>query len=215
MLDIMQRGLAALYETPLDHCVTDFLTTDRELAARLTDDGTRTDNNERLLVRQSADGLDVLLFIDESVLAALDSNDPYATLDADNLNQFLVALEGVSHFHYLTWRATHDRAVTPLELELQAEVDKYVTMSMLVEEQSPETESHELHETLFTRVSFADDAEAPAGRCYRDANQFAARYCRTLARRFPGGHRQAGYLNELRRFYRFSRNAKLQQIRVH
>ena len=45
----IQRSLATLYETRVAHCVSDFLTTDRELAARLSDSDARTDNDERLL----------------------------------------------------------------------------------------------------------------------------------------------------------------------
>ena len=40
---------------------------------------------------------------------------------------YCTALEGVSHFHYLVWSLARGRNVSLLELELQAEVDKYAT----------------------------------------------------------------------------------------
>lgn len=44
----------------------------------------------------------------------------------------LVAIEEVSHFHLLTQRAFHGLAVTKLELEWQAEVDKLVVLPQLL-----------------------------------------------------------------------------------
>ncbi len=47
------------------------------------------------------------------------------------------ALEGVSHFVYLAWNAGHDKPVSLLELEMQAEVDKYVGSYWLMRRQLP------------------------------------------------------------------------------
>ena len=50
-------------------------------------------------------------------------------LDGENLADFWSALEGVSHFTYYAWNAARDKSVSLFELELQAEVDKFVTTS--------------------------------------------------------------------------------------
>ena len=50
---------------------------------------------------------------------------PRSTLDEANFADFCLAVEGVSHFVYVALRAARERPVSPLELELQAEVDKF------------------------------------------------------------------------------------------
>ncbi len=75
------------------------------------------------------------LFIDRDVLERLARRDPLEALDEHNLPDFCTALEGVSHFHYLVWSLARGRNVSLLELELQAEVDKYATAVALMTRQ--------------------------------------------------------------------------------
>ncbi len=208
----IQRSLAKLYETPVAHCVSDFLVTDARVAAALERPAQARHNAERLLLQQTEDSLDITLFIDAAVLAALDVSDPFANLHAENLNDFLIALEGVSHFHYLVWNATYDRQVTQLELELQAEVDKFVTAMQLLDEQGAGAAPTALHDALFTAVTYHADLDADSDRRYREANRYAGKYCRALTRRFPGQHREPSFVNELRRFYRLPQNEKIRAI---
>ncbi len=212
LLAELQNGLAALYETPIEHCVTDFLVTDARLAAALDDARTPQTNAERLLLRQSDDCLDISLYIDARVLAALADSDPYEHLGGDNLNDFLIALEGVSHFNYVIWNARHQRQVTQLELELQAEVDKYVTALMLLDEQGTVPDADAFHGTLFEAVVFDTGGDADSEQRYREANRYAGKYCHGLSRRFPGQHREPSFINELRRFYRLPQNEKIRRI---
>lgn len=212
LVKTIQHSLAALYETPVAHCVSDFLVTDAQFAAALEQPEQRRHNAERLLLQQTEDSLDITLFIDAAVLAALDDHDPFTNLHADNLNHFLIALEGVSHFHYLVWNASHARQVTQLELELQAEVDKFVTALRLLDEQGSSAAADDVHDALFTAISFHADLDADSGRRYREANHYAGKYCQRLTRRFPGQHREPSFINELRRFYRLPQNQKIRAI---
>ena len=212
LLHNMQTDLAALYEAPVEHVVTDFLITDARLARELEPDGPERSNTERLLLRESDDGLDISLFIDGRVLATLHRNDPYTCLDAANLNDFLVALEGISHFNYVIWNALRGRPVSQLELELQAEVDKYVTALARLDEQGEATDAAAVHDTLFDAVKFDDKVDEVSAQRYRAANHYAGKYCRKLSRRYPAHHRMSMFLNELRRFYRLPQNRKIDYI---
>ena len=58
-----------------------------------------------------------------------------ARLTEANLADYCTALEGVSHFLYSTWRLNWDAPVSLLELETQAEVDKYAATVFLVADQ--------------------------------------------------------------------------------
>ena len=84
-----------------------------------------------------ADGeADVALYLERELLDRLDRHDPLTKLDGDNLADFWSALEGVSHFTYYAWNAARDKTVSLFELELQAEVDKFVTTGKLLREQT-------------------------------------------------------------------------------
>jgi hypothetical protein len=123
----------------------------------------------------------------------------------------------VSHFLYLAWNAGHDRPVSLLELELQAEIDKYVASWWLLREQDPERYPAELYRLLFDRTRIDADLAGSSSQLYREANQYAARFCRRLGRQLSatavGVRREA--LTELRRFYRLSRERKVNHIQRH
>jgi hypothetical protein len=123
VLGRLQGGLEQLYRVATGLPVEAFLIDD---AARATL-GLARAPREQLVVVESDDGIDVGLFVDGAVLANLAAYDPGSGLDDRNLPAFLYALEGVSHFVYAAVCAQRARAVSALELELQAEVDKYVT----------------------------------------------------------------------------------------
>ena len=64
------------------------------------------------------------------------------------LQDFLLAVEGVSHFVYLVHRARQERPVSAVELELQAEVDKYLVALLVTWNQTGEPPpgfGHRLH----------------------------------------------------------------------
>ena len=129
----------------------------------------------------------------------------------ENLADYCTALEGVSHFVYSTWRLEYDLPVSLLELETQAEVDKYAVTVFLLGAQQGGAYPAQVHSRLFDRVSF-DSRLAPAQvQRYQTAHRHAARYCRHLERTFVtrGAARIEGLVRELRRFYRLGANAKL------
>jgi hypothetical protein len=214
VLQQLQGLLSGIYDLPLRYDVYDFLFTDRErLPAAVRD--SRTD--EQVLVVDEGDAAAVGLFLDAHLLGRLAAANPLQALTAANIADYWTALEGVSHFLCLAWNAGHDRQVSLLELELQAEIDKYVASWWLLREQAPERYPAELHRLLFERTRI--DPALAGARCemYREANQYAARFCRRLQRQLSAGSAPAGRetLSELRRFYRLSRERKVSHIQRH
>src|SRR5688572_15036650 len=126
----LQGALTEIYDLPATPDVRDFLMTDR---VRL---GTETRaSDEQLIVAEEGDTLSMALYIDAAVLGRLARDDPFSGLTQDNLADYLTVAEGVSHFVYVAWNTGYDKPVTLLELELQAEVDKYVLCAWLLREQ--------------------------------------------------------------------------------
>ena len=134
MLNDLQKLLATIYDVPLPHDVAEFLLTDRaQLPQSAQDSGT----DEQVLVAEDGDTLWVNVYLEPALLARLESANPSEALHGGNIADYWTALEGVSHFLYLAWNAMFDRSVTLMELELQAEIDKYVSSLWLLREQNP------------------------------------------------------------------------------
>src|SRR6185295_7147107 len=167
--------------------VAQFLLTDRASLAQL--DARASD--EQLIVAEDGDTLSLGLFIDAAVLARLAHRDPYDALTGENLADYLTAAEGVSHFVYVAWNAGHDKPVTLLELELQAEVDKYVLAAWLLREQGAGRFPRELHRALFERARVDPVAAGARAGLYRTASRYAARFCRRVAGRLENTARSA------------------------
>jgi len=206
----LQGALAEIYDLPATPDVAQFLVTDRALIAG---DWARA-SDEQLIVAEQGDTLSLGLFIDACVLERLAHRNPFDALDQHNLSDYLTVAEGVSHFVYVAWRAGFDRPVTLLELELQAEVDKYVLAAWLLREQCAGRFPRELHRILFERARVDPDAAAGRTGLYQMASDYAAKFCRRVAAGFNGRGRGATreLLAELRRFYRWSSARKRQHI---
>ncbi|ROR32206.1 hypothetical protein [Inmirania thermothiophila] len=206
----LQETLQQIYDVDPGHDVRRFVITDARLARIL---GGGRESPERLLVRCEAGEVALSLYIDEAVLARLRRDDPLRELHPGNLADFCTALEGVSHFVYLAFHAGHDRPVTRLELELQAEVDKYVTAAALMVRQRRRLPPRALRRRLFHHVRFAAGMPAEELRRYWWANRYADLYCAGIERVLRQGPRLPPLANELRRFYRLPQAGKIARAR--
>src|SRR5688572_828902 len=166
----LQGALADIYDLPATPDVAEFLMTDRVKLAQF--DAARA-GDEQLLVAVEGDTLSLALYIDPAVLERLARRDPYSALNGDNLADYLTAAEGVSHFVYVAWNAGHDKPVTLLELELQAEIDKYVLCAWLLREQGEGRFPRELHRALFERARVDPAVAGNRAGLYRTASSYA------------------------------------------
>jgi hypothetical protein len=217
LLADLQALLARLYRLEVESDIYDFLVTDQQvLDAVIEPDQPRAD--EMLLIRETTSAcdvsLDVSLYLDAEMLNRLSLADPAANLRTRDLNDFCTVLEGVSHFVYLVWNAVQHRSVTQLELEVQAEIDKYVSARVLLESQARPHRVQHLFADLFDSVVYRDDLPPERLKRYQEANHLAARYCYHLEQRFPADELASSMLDELRDVYRMPQPAKLSHIQT-
>jgi hypothetical protein len=152
-------------------------------------DGTR----ESLVVREGSEGIEVRLFVPEL------SEPPL-------LDERVQLIEGVSHFVYIAERARVGLPATVLELELQAEVDKFVLLA-LDDAPASRHRAERISHALFRRVSYVHERGTESGERYRLANDLAARVSRRV---FAEGAR-----SEARRWLiRFYRSGQTEKIRL-
>ena len=174
-----QRRLTGIYRLELPFHAHDFVLSAETASALLAERSPRTG----LLTLEEAGTLWLGLYFDPR-----DAGDPDAIL------------EETSHWVAVVWHAAQRRPVSPLLLELQAEVDRYA-VARAVRARDPLR--HFAHFRLRPGLT-----RAQRGR-YRAAHAVAFRYCRALERRFPRGADLPGLLRELRRFYRRAPEQKL------
>lgn len=126
-----------------------------------------------------------------------------------SLDDLCQLVEGVSHFVCLAERCRRELPTTQLELELQAEVDKYVVLGLgglAIERSSPANDrarfdphaSARLRTCLFEQTRFLHPEGTETGDRYRLANRLAARVTRRIERDL---HR-SGHWDSARRFLR-------------
>ncbi len=222
ILSRLQTLLGGIYDVGVDYDVYDFLVTDR---ARLPSEVRHRRCEEDLIVAEppgeaqavaqaAPPAMGVSLYLDPALIDRLAREDPTQRLHGGNVSDCWAALEGVSHFLCVAWHADHDRPVSLLELEMQAEVDKYVVSYWLMQRQSPRRFPAELHRLLFEHARIdprlADGREA----LYRRASGYAGKFCRRLERDLRSARigAEQEVLARLRRFYRLSGTRKLAHI---
>lgn len=145
---------------------------------------------EQLLVREADDAVELALIVPNTAPLA-GANDVWLQL-----------VEGVSHFVYVVERVRTGLPTTQLELELQAEVDKFVLLGL--EPGGDRESARRLHEHLYENGRFLDPLGTEAGERYRLANDLAARLGARLLRRKAAEARAL-----LRRFYRAGQTDKI------
>ncbi len=210
MLAELQRQLSEIYQVGRDYDVRDYVITDRMLAQILGGDAMLTNSDETLLVSQDEEGLALSLYLDREMISRLEAANPFDRLRADLLDDLWKVLEGISHFNYVVWKATQDRTVTLLELELQGEIDKFVATMLLALGQSHTELLNSMHGWLFENVRYQAELDSEQQRRYRSANDYAARFCHRLRAKLLADDQSA--LRELRQFYRLQLADKISHI---
>lgn len=162
-------------------------------------------SREVLLLRQNADDLELCLMFppDITLNHGASAGLPDLSGGGQPSDTFLQIVEGTSHFLFVVERARMGLPTTQLELELQAEVDKFVVLSRSRQD-APLLKL--LHSALYESVTFLHDASTEAGARYRLANQLAARFVHRHLARDAATQQES--------FRRFHRAGQAEKIRL-
>lgn len=210
LLSTIQKNLESIYEVSIPQNIRDFLITDKNLAEILKNELIDEKSLEQLLISSDNEFLDISLYLDNNLVSRLDENYPTQETDKNNLHDFWVALEGVSHFLYLVWNANYDRPVSQLELEIQAEVDKFVSATAVNGLENDNVFMREIWSLLFSQPEYIQQMEKENLVRYQKANEYASQYCLNLMA--IQNQPDISLHSELRRFYRMKQQAKISHI---
>lgn len=202
VLGALQDDLEAIYGVTAPLAVGD-VALDREVWRRLSSSGV----SEELVVVEADDSLEIGLFVDDAVVHELSR--PHRGWTHNRLSAHCQAVEGVSHFLYVSHRAQQNRPVSHLELELQAEIDKFVTVVLALWRAGRKEAAGELRHRLFESVSFHEHLDSQQRETYQKANGLAHLYCRFLENRYVMRNSIEGLFGDLRRMYRLGAAEKL------
>jgi hypothetical protein len=173
---------------------------------------------EELLVLEEEGGVALGLYLSPGVVAGAAGADPHdrrPRLTARSaLRAVACAAEGVSHFVYLATRAAAGGRVSLLELEVQAEVDKFALLVLHLWRRGLRRMSPALRRRLFERVRYHAHLGGEERARYEEANRLAGRYARWLEGRYVEEADIDGLLRELRRTYRRAGDDKLAYLRA-
>ncbi|HUJ25266.1 MAG TPA: hypothetical protein VLW85_04555 [Myxococcales bacterium] len=167
--------------------------------------------DEALILSEQGEELRVGLYLDERVLAQLgrSASDPWTH---ERLSGFCAAAEGVSHFLYLVHRAGLGGQVSHLELEAQAELDKYLAVLLQLWATGRRAASPALRRRLFESFTLRPGLSAAERDRYRLASALAAACARALEARYVLQGRLDALLREVRRLYRMSGGEKFSAL---
>lgn len=210
MLASLLSQLDRIYDLELEVRIEEFLIS-REVCQNLAGDGA---TGSTVVVHQGREDEEIELgvYIGEETLARLNELDLSSGVASEHFPALCIAIEEVSHFAYLMWNANRDKSVTQLELELQAEVDKFVTSALLLARKNRQLVPADLMDRLFGDFVLRDGLDFSRRERYLTASSFARTYCSFLVRRFLRGPRVADLLAELRHFYRLTQRGKIGHI---
>ncbi len=209
VINDLQLQLESRYDLAIPYRIEHFVSCDRELADHLADTeaGTGTCrpcvDEEVVFIHQQDDSLEFTVYFDKDLLKSVRSSEPA-------LDELCTVVEGASHALCLLWHAHHERQVRPVDLELQAEIDKYL---ILTERYACKDDRRQLHKQLFCNSNLVSQQRTELRHRYRTASKLASKYCHWLDARFVNPDRPEALQQELARFYRLSGNAKFEHIR--
>ncbi len=169
-------------------------------------------NEERLLIAEHEEGIDLSLYISADVMDHLHGFHPLDLIGQGKYSEFCLMLEGVSHFLYVVWNAKHLKKVTLLEMEMQAEIDKFVILQSLLNSSASPADVVFLRTWLFEKNQFDKMLTETELERYKQANYYAGKYCKGLQQQHNLKGLNTGLLKELRRFYRFVQQDKIRYI---
>lgn len=204
MLVSLQSALQAIYRINAPD-IRPFLI-DRAQLAALPFAPQHREADEWVLLRESGEHLDLAVFVADEHVTQLSAAQCVQCLYREAFRPFCSAVEAVSHFLLLTERAKRQEPVRLLELEAQAEVDKYLTARLKIGVPDPDL----LLRRLFRDVELAPNLTAEERDRYREAGRLAEAFCRMLTA-LPS---EQMIVEHVRAFYHRSGGERLEQLRA-
>lgn len=168
--------------------------------------GNRMPNREALFICDNGGDVELGLFINPEIIMKVERGDELRCVD-----ELGCVVEGLSHFVYVADRVSKNKKFSRLELELQAEVDKFIIINLIASMREG-CAPPEFFEKQFETFEYADGMAAEDVERYSAANHFAAKFCNSLRRRYFNPLNLSGLVGDARAFFSGDLSGKLQRL---
>lgn len=166
-----------------------------------------------LLISQDGEELKLALYLGRETVSNLKNIHLQKDFSSSNLSDFFLATEEISHFIYAVWNAMNNRQITIFEMELQAEVDKYIAAIFYSSSiNSGRVPAKNIRKRLFEDSVLNQDLLSEERERYRDANRMAMNYCHYLESNYLKKNDITSLVRDIRHFYRLGQNGKISYI---
>ncbi len=163
----------------------------------------------RTLVRETAEGVRLSVYLPDALVRRLEDHPPQRGLREANVDAFATLVEELDHLLCIAERAGEGRPVSLFELELHANVSKYLVLARFLAGPTCPLRPRErawLGWHLFEKGTYCDrDPEVRVR--YREAARWAVRFLRAVE-----GYAFEERVAALRRFHEASAPRKLELI---
>ena len=215
LLNTVQQQFEKIYQLPPYFSIKDFLINQETLEKFKGEQNHHLTNLNLkgfMLLLPEDDELSLAIYLNDQVMNNLYKYSPSQGLNENNIHDFCIMAEEVSHFLYITWKAQHSIQITNLELELQAEVDKFIICNFYCSNVNDRSNKLPLKELLFETFSLEKNLSKESKNRYYTASKLARHYCHFLEKHFIKKDHLRQMMAEIRRFYRFSQTDKISHI---
>lgn len=203
LVDDVQDQLEAIYDIRCPRASGFLLTVAAEEAAA---------SDEELWLRENEETLELGLFLAPRLRAEVGQQSLRQSGWVEgSLDAYCRLAEGVSHFLYLVHSAQLGRHLSLLEMEAQAEVDKFASVVLHLWPTLDGPSVRALHRRLFVTSSLRPGLGSAERARYTEANRLGANFAARLVTDCAA-RRLDRVLGALRHAYRLGAEAKLQHL---
>jgi hypothetical protein len=211
LIQQVQSQIEGVYGVRVGQKAADYLIGGQELSELLQIGDGSDLPRELFLVNPSPqdDTLEIALYLNESLTSNLANNSPLKSLNSHNVSDFCTLIEGVSHFVYYLHKMGLEHNVSQLELELQAEIDKYILLCLF--SQGGDLPRHRLMDLLFEDYYLHARLSPEQIERYETATSLARSFCYKLSKNFSRDDIRP-LIARLRHFYFLPQDEKIREI---
>lgn len=140
------------------------------------------ESENALVVREEGDDAEVAVLLHDALVQSYEGASFPNDFEFSQLADLSIIIEELSHFCLYCAKATNDRSLSPIEMEVQAEVDKFALALRWLEAENEEALKHRIYEQIFENYHFREELSDRARLRYQEAHLIAKNFCRQFVR---------------------------------
>jgi hypothetical protein len=162
----IQKSLETLNGFSNPHSVEDFIIA--------------SDKKNALIVHEQNEEADIAVCLQKKILDKLSQTKLPRDFQLELFPDLSIVIEELSHFNTYCLKAMHLQEVSELELEVQAEVDKFGLALGWLEQRNEQELREKVYDILFKEIHLGDWVENAEADRYQEAHLIAKNFCRKI-----------------------------------